>query len=52
MDKIQRTSPKNKSKSWASKFFKFLLIILSCLVLVIVGYLFADIIDSILNYIG
>ena len=52
MDKIQRTGPKNRTKSGAAKFFKVLFIILFCLVLVIVGYLFADIIDNILNYIG
>ncbi len=51
MDKIQRTRPRNKSKSKISKFFKVIFIILFCVVLVILGYLFADIIDNIVNYI-
>ncbi len=52
MDKIQRTRPKNKAKSGVSKFFKVLFIILFCIILVILGYLFADIIDSVVNYIA
>mgnify|MGYP006073463113 FL=1 len=52
MDKIQRTRPKNKAKSGLTKLLKALFIILFCLILVILGYLFADIIDNVVNYIG
>ncbi len=50
MDKIQRTKPRTKGKSGFSKFLKVSFFILICIVMLMIGYLLAGILEAVFSY--